>query len=240
MMRSATDGPRSLMRTSTARPLPRFVTSTRVPSGRVRCAAVRAFMSRPRRSPSSCRDAPARTRRPCPSARRAAPPARSAPLRPPWPARGAAARTTPSRARAGLPPEPVAEAAPPFLHAVAEAAVLATGLGLGAGEKDFLARLRAEPVRGLAVREIDLDEGHARRHAEVARADAVERRPHELRPDRQGAFRATEAVHVVAVIADPHGRQEPGPAAHEPRVAAVVGRAGLDRKSTRLNSSHSS
>src|SRR5262249_47978830 len=40
MMRPRTNGPRSLMRTTTVRPLRRFFTSTSVPNGSVRCAAV--------------------------------------------------------------------------------------------------------------------------------------------------------------------------------------------------------
>src|SRR5437870_6583648 len=43
--RRPANGPRSLMRTSTERPLSKLVTRTRVPSGSVRCAAVSAFMS---------------------------------------------------------------------------------------------------------------------------------------------------------------------------------------------------
>src|SRR5262245_17294351 len=43
MMRPAMKGPRSLMRTSTLRPLAKCVTRTRVPNGNVRCAAVRAL-----------------------------------------------------------------------------------------------------------------------------------------------------------------------------------------------------
>src|SRR5262249_38515456 len=39
MTRPLTKGPRSLMRTTTARPLPRFSTLTWVPKGSVRCAA---------------------------------------------------------------------------------------------------------------------------------------------------------------------------------------------------------
>src|SRR5689334_9858593 len=45
MMRSPTNGPRSLMRTTTLRPLRRFVTSAYAGSGSVLCAAVIAYMS---------------------------------------------------------------------------------------------------------------------------------------------------------------------------------------------------
>src|SRR2546425_2721800 len=44
MMRPPTKGPRSLIRTSTERPFPRWVTSTRVPIGSVRWAAVSWYM----------------------------------------------------------------------------------------------------------------------------------------------------------------------------------------------------
>src|SRR5262245_5296796 len=47
MIRPAPNGPRSLMRTTTARWFLRFVTRTRVPKGNVRCAAVSARMSKP-------------------------------------------------------------------------------------------------------------------------------------------------------------------------------------------------
>ena len=45
MMRRFTKGPRSLIFTMTERPLSRFVTRTRVPKGKLGCAAVKAFMS---------------------------------------------------------------------------------------------------------------------------------------------------------------------------------------------------
>src|SRR5262249_36113571 len=41
MTRPRTNGPRSLIRTTTLRPLLLFVTRTRVPNGSVRCAAVK-------------------------------------------------------------------------------------------------------------------------------------------------------------------------------------------------------
>src|SRR5437016_1562639 len=44
MILPGTTGPRSLIRTTTARRLCRFVTFTKVPSGRVGCAAVRSYM----------------------------------------------------------------------------------------------------------------------------------------------------------------------------------------------------
>jgi hypothetical protein len=44
--RGATYGPRSLMRTTTRRPVRRCVTATAVPSGKVRCAAVREYMEK--------------------------------------------------------------------------------------------------------------------------------------------------------------------------------------------------
>ena len=43
MIRPFTKGPRSLMRTTTERPFLKFSTSTLVPKGRDRCAAVRAL-----------------------------------------------------------------------------------------------------------------------------------------------------------------------------------------------------
>src|SRR5262252_7290601 len=43
MTRPRTKGPRSLIRTTTERPLRRLVTRTCVPNGRVRCAAVKPF-----------------------------------------------------------------------------------------------------------------------------------------------------------------------------------------------------
>ena len=45
MIRPGTIGPRSLIRTTTARPLRRFVTRTQLPRGSVGCAAVRSYMS---------------------------------------------------------------------------------------------------------------------------------------------------------------------------------------------------
>jgi hypothetical protein len=45
MMRPATNGPRSLTRTTTTIPLARFVTRTIVPNGKVRWAAVKASAS---------------------------------------------------------------------------------------------------------------------------------------------------------------------------------------------------
>ncbi len=56
MMYGPALGPRSLMRTQTSRPLPTLTTRSRVPSGKVRCAAVRACRSN--RSPLA-------VRRPC-------------------------------------------------------------------------------------------------------------------------------------------------------------------------------
>src|SRR6266446_3463268 len=53
MARPRTNGPRSLMRTTTERPFARFVTRTRVPSGNERCAAVKPFASN--RSPLAVR-----------------------------------------------------------------------------------------------------------------------------------------------------------------------------------------
>src|SRR6266567_3397864 len=44
MIRPGTIGPRSLIRTTTARRLRRFVTLTIVPKGREGCAAVRSYM----------------------------------------------------------------------------------------------------------------------------------------------------------------------------------------------------
>lgn len=44
--RGSTYGPRSLMQTTTRRPVRRCVTTTVVPSGKVRCAAVREYMEK--------------------------------------------------------------------------------------------------------------------------------------------------------------------------------------------------
>jgi hypothetical protein len=44
--RGSTYGPRSLIRTTTCRPVRRCVTATAVPSGKVRCAAVREYMEK--------------------------------------------------------------------------------------------------------------------------------------------------------------------------------------------------
>ena len=52
-MRPPWNGPRSLMRTVTVAPVRAFVTSTRVPNGSVRCAAVSASGSN--RSPEAVR-----------------------------------------------------------------------------------------------------------------------------------------------------------------------------------------
>src|SRR5438552_13905747 len=46
MARPRTNGPRSLMRTTTERPFARFVTRARVPIGSERCAAVNSFASK--------------------------------------------------------------------------------------------------------------------------------------------------------------------------------------------------
>src|SRR5262249_60234665 len=126
------------------------------------------------------------------------------------------------RAGGGSGPRPAREAVPPLLHAIAEAAVLAAGFRLGPGEEDLLARARAEAIRGLAVGEVDLDEGDARRHTETrSGGNAVDRRAHEVRPDRQRALGATEAMCLAAVVADPHGGEQCRCAAHEPRDARV-------------------
>ncbi len=53
MTRPRTNGPRSLMRTTTERPFARFVTRARVPSGSERCAAVKPSASN--RSPLAVR-----------------------------------------------------------------------------------------------------------------------------------------------------------------------------------------
>src|SRR5438874_5270676 len=138
------------------------------------------------------------------------------------------------RARPRSAPQPTAQAVPPVLHAIAKAAVLAAAFRLGAHEKHLLARAGAEAVGRLAVREVDLDERDARRHTEAAaRGDAVERGPHELRPERQGALGPAQAMRLAAVEADPHRHEQPRSAADKPRIAPLVRRPRLTRHRAR-------
>src|SRR5207253_11508669 len=81
----------------------------------------------------------------------------------------------------------------------------------------------------LAVAHVDVRERDTGGDLEVRLRIRVDRLLHEVYPDRKRRTRAAHAVRVPAVETHPHQRQQSRRVADEPRVAAVVGGAGLAR-----------
>src|SRR5262245_61446612 len=90
--------------------------------------------------------------------------------------------------------------------------------------RDHLGTPRAGEFAGVRV---DVHERNAVRHLERDAGAPGERGAHELRPDRQRRARAAESDGEVVVETDPDHREQLRREAGEPRVAEIVGGAGL-------------
>src|SRR5437660_12092675 len=107
--------------------------------------------------------------------------------------------------------------------------MLLTQRGLRAGQEGLARYHGAGTCSTLAVAHVDVRERDTGGDLEVRLRIRVDRLLHEVYPDRKRRTRATHAVRVPAVETHPHQRQQSRRVADEPRVAAVVGGAGLAR-----------
>src|SRR5690349_17413389 len=99
--------------------------------------------------------------------------------------------------------------------------------GLGADQERLVEGVLALGSGELARLAVDLGERDAARSLERHVGTSGERRLHEFGPDRQRRLRAAQPELLVVVVADPYDGQKLRREAGEPRIAEVVGGAGL-------------